>query len=443
MSLSGARFDITGASGSQGLLGPKESWKAYILPRGGYASQDSSSTKITFDSAGVAGRFAANDWIQAGLDVSNIRQVSASAGNSITVSGSALSVSENDRIFVFGQTQPSVSGSSATYTDPNTTIYVRDDETGDTYTNSMVTSSANGTIQFFAGVNYYDCIIQDANQTNQASVVDMEIGLVGGISSTGDAIFTNVTVNGILGVTGQVNLDGQVVVGQTISIVGTSGNYYHLGTAKFGQTLTVDGAFGVTDVSVFGSTIVVVGTSGNYYHTGSVHLGNTLTVEGPVGFTAGVDFASTAGFTGIVAFGSTVTATAGVSFGSTVTLAGNVDAYRYNSTIGTSMSTGVSLTGTWVGDATTTIDPGSNDVRGSFWIGNGTSNTGRPGVYVTFTDGVYGLTPSVVVSRYKDALGVMTKFWVVESVGPAFFHVILSDAPTNGTTYGCQYIVMG
>lgn len=175
-SIPGIRFDITGASGSQGLLSPKSSWRAYILPRGGAASQDSAGTLITFDSAAVASRFAVNNWIQAGLGVDNVRQVSAVGGNSISVSGGNLTVSENDRIFIIGNTEPTVVGGSATYTTPDTLIRQRDDDGADLYANSMVTTDSNGLVQFFSDPLLHDCIIQDGNQSNQAQIVDLQVG---------------------------------------------------------------------------------------------------------------------------------------------------------------------------------------------------------------------------------------------------------------------------
>src|SRR5437773_7305368 len=99
-SIPGARFDVTGASGSQGLLTRKSGWLAYVLPRGGAASQASAGMLITFDSTAVASRFAALNWVQAGLSVANIRQVAAVGGNSISVSGAALTVAKGDRIYL-------------------------------------------------------------------------------------------------------------------------------------------------------------------------------------------------------------------------------------------------------------------------------------------------------------------------------------------------------
>src|SRR5437773_10386415 len=98
-SIPGARLNITGASGSQGLLGPKSGWKTYVFPRGAYASQDSSGSLITFDTSAIASRFAPNVWIQSGISTANIRKVSAVGGNSISVSGAVVTVTKDDRVF--------------------------------------------------------------------------------------------------------------------------------------------------------------------------------------------------------------------------------------------------------------------------------------------------------------------------------------------------------
>ena len=198
-SLPGFRFDLTGASGSQGLLAPTDGWKAYFLPRGGYAAQDSTGALITFDSPTVASRFAVGNWIQAGLQTANIRQVGAVGGNSLSISGSNLTVSENDRIFLFGNTEPTVVGGSATYAGLDSVIYQRDDTAGDTYANSMITTNANGLVQGYGPPLIYDVLIQDGNQTNQGYIADFEIGTVSGISVTDAAIFgDSVTVLGWL-----------------------------------------------------------------------------------------------------------------------------------------------------------------------------------------------------------------------------------------------------
>lgn len=170
----GFRFDITGASGSQGLLSPKESWKAYVFPRGAYASQASTGQTITFDTTSIASRFTVNDWVQVSTSTANIRQVMAVGGNSITVN-SAVTVALNDRVFVIGQTQPTVNGGSATYT-PDTYVRQRDDTTATLYTNSMITTDNNGLVRAHSVQGLYDMLVQDGNQSNQGYVADFEIG---------------------------------------------------------------------------------------------------------------------------------------------------------------------------------------------------------------------------------------------------------------------------
>ena len=171
----GTQFNLTGSSGTAAALVAKSGWRCYILPRGAFASADSTGTLITFDSAGVAGRFAANDWIQVGLSTDNLRRVNAVGGNSLSVQGAAVTVSENNRIFLIGNTQPTVTGGSATYTIPRTTIRQRGDDGADLYTNSMVTSDSDGLIRFYSDPAVYDCIIQDGNQGNQGYIADLAV----------------------------------------------------------------------------------------------------------------------------------------------------------------------------------------------------------------------------------------------------------------------------
>ncbi len=231
-SIPGVQFNITGASGSQGLLSPKDSWRAYIFPRGGYAAQDSTGTLLTFDSSAVASRFAVNDWIQAGLLVANIRQVSAVGGDSVSVSGAALTVSENDRIFLVGLTQPTVTGGSATYTIPNTTVRQRDDDGATIYTNSMITSNVDGLIQLFSEPALYDCVIQDGNQSNQGSIVNLAVGAVEGISTEFASVF-----------------------GSTVTFLGNIVGISSSGVAIFGATVTLNATLGVTGAATFDSTL--------------------------------------------------------------------------------------------------------------------------------------------------------------------------------------------
>ena len=138
-----------------------------------------------------------NNWVQAGLSVDNVRQVSAVGGNSISVSGGNLTVSENDRIFVIGNTEPTVVGGSATYTTPDTIIRERDDDGAGLIVNSMVTTNSDGLVEFYSNPALYDCIIQDGNQSNQGSVVDLPIG----ISTDYPAVFGATVTITVFGVT--------------------------------------------------------------------------------------------------------------------------------------------------------------------------------------------------------------------------------------------------
>ncbi len=323
-SIPGVRFDITGASGSQGLLSPKSSWRAYILPRGGYASQDSTGTLLTFDSASVASRFAVNDWIQASLLVANIRQVSAVGGNSFSVSGAALTVSENDRIFLIGQTQPTVTGGSATYTIPDSIVRQRDDDGATLFTNSMITSDTNGLIQFFSETTIYDCIIQDGDQSNQGSVVDIPVGAVHGVSTDLGGIFgTTVTLHAALGVTGW---------------------------ATFGSSVTIHGALGVTGTIVSGATLSAVAIHSKtepYYnvkHPDYGALGDGST-DDTAAIQAAINGSSATG--GIVFFPpGTYIINAPLVMNDSITLLGSGSQQLAVSTLGTQIKAGGSWSGT-------------------------------------------------------------------------------------------------
>jgi hypothetical protein len=245
-SIPGFQTNITGASGSQGLLSPKSGWRGYVFPRGGYAAQDSTGTRITFDSASVASRFAALNWVQVGLSTANIRQVSAVGGNSIAVN-TAVTVSENQRIYLIGNTEPTVSGGSATYTTPNTLVRQRDDDTADLYTNSMITTNADGLIQGFAATGLYDVIVQDGNQANQGSLIDLIVGVPDGISVSDWAHFgSTVTLHANAGITGSLVIGGSLTVHGAIGVTGW---------ATFGSTVTINAALGVTGTAIFGGSL--------------------------------------------------------------------------------------------------------------------------------------------------------------------------------------------
>lgn len=277
----GTQFNITGASGTTGLLGPESSWRCFVFPRGGFAAQDSTGTTITFDSAVVAARFAVNNWIQVGISTANIRQVAAVGGNSILVSGAAVTVTENDRILLIGSTQPTVTGGSATYATPGTVIRQRDDDAADLYVNSMVVSNNDGLIRFYTDTAaFYDALIQDGNHSNQGYIADLNIGIAEGVNTNIASVFgATVTINAALGVTGWAFFGQSVTIHAALGVTGT---------AYVGSTLTAGANFGVTGTAIFGATATFVGTSGNYSHTGTVKFGNTATITGALGVTGSI-----------------------------------------------------------------------------------------------------------------------------------------------------------
>mgnify|MGYP001608224934 CR=1 FL=1 len=369
------RFDITGASGSQGLLGPKNSWRAYILPRGANASQDSTGTLITFDSAAIASRFAANNWLQVGLATANLRRVSAVGGNSLSVAGSAVTVSENNRIFLIGNTQPTVSGGSATYTIPQTLIRQRGDDTADLYTNSMITSNSDGLIQGYASPAMYDVIVQDGNQSNQGYIVDMEVGTVEGVSVTDWAFFgSTVTMHAALGVTGWATFGSSVTMHANLGVTGS---------AVFGGSVTVSG-----DLLVSGSFATVAFGNIRWAH---LYAGTTSETGGIQEAINGITDASATNIytvmlrpgvytvdrgitsgtqTGTAGFTANNVAVVGIgtSFQSTIAIGGTITMTTGSSQVtgsGTSFSTILQI-GDYVQLNTDTGDSGGTDVSGTF-----------------------------------------------------------------------------
>ena len=181
--LLGYGANISGTSGSYGFLEPKGSYRVYVLPQGSHATASSTGTVITLGSTEAASRLTNGHWVQVGTDPANVRRVSAVVpnvqGNTVTVTA-AVTVAANDRVYLIGATQPTVSGSSVTY-QPNTTIYVVDESEGATpVANSLLTTDSNGAFQFWPSASgLYDAIIQDSRVTNVGSLVDIEIGVVG------------------------------------------------------------------------------------------------------------------------------------------------------------------------------------------------------------------------------------------------------------------------
>lgn len=424
----GIRFDITGASGSQGLLTPKSGWRCYVLPRGGYVSQNSTGTLLTFDSAAIAGRFAALDWIQAGLSAANIRQVAAVAGNSLSVSGAALTVSENDRIYIIGSTEPTISGGSVTYSTPATTIRQRDDDGSTRYTNSMVTTNADGLVQFFSTPAVYDCVIQDGNRALQGSLIDVPVGVAEGLSTSQASVFgATVTFNAVIGVTGwatfgqtvtmnaALGVTGWATFGSTVTMnanAGVTGTFVvgatstFTGKAAFGNSVSVDGALGVTGHAAFGTTITIVGTSGNYSHSGAVTMGNSLSVTT------------------------------------------DVRLRRILATRGTSITTASigSLVG-WGASASVTL-AGGNAVRGLFDItALGAGITANPTCRLTWpaADGSYASSSRTVILVRGEANAPVAATWTALGTGVISTGVDIQfiGTPVSGTAYECGYVVIG
>lgn len=411
----GVRLDITGASGSQGLLGPKSSWRVYVLPRGGYAAQSSTGTLVTFDSAAIAGRFAALNWIQAGLDTANIRQVAAVGGNSLSVSGSALTIAENDYIFLIGNTQPTVTGGSATYTIPATVIRQRDDDAADLYTNSMVTTNSDGLAQFFSTPAVYDAIIQDGNQANQGSIIALPVGVAEGVSTSFASTFgATVTINAFLGVSGSVGISGTLTVGQTTTLNAAMGV---TGWATFGTSVTVAGALGVTGHATFGSTIT---GHGNLGITGSMVVGGSLGVTGVLGVTGQATLA-------------------GVSL--------SYIGIRGNSVI--AAATGLTISSGWgaTGSISVVASWSSTRACGGFIVTAGGAGVGaNPTVTLTFGNTVGNVTNPVVFTQRSTlgnfGLDQLTVPFTVNATASACTFTF-RGTPVSGEAFQLHYFIIG
>ena len=451
-SLPGGSIPVVGASGSQGLLAPMGSWKVYVFPQGGHASQSSTGTLITFDSAAVASRFAASQWLQSGLNTSNIRQVSAVGGNSVAISGSALTIAENDRIYLIGNTQPTVTGGSATYTTPATTIRQRDDDGADLYTNSMITTDSNGLAQFWAEQNTFDCMIQDGNGSNVGSVIDFQVGnsqaaqsifgatvtINAGMGVTGHATFGNtVTIHGALGVT------GWAFFGSTVTMHAQLGVSSH---ATFGDTVTIHGRLGVTNPTTLSSTLLVGATTtvnGALGVTGWATFGQTVTIGGNFGVTGTAVFGST------VTFGSTIVvigiSSAGLVLGSSVSVLGHLTTGRIKLRKGTTHTSAAWALGASWGTATVNIGTGNRDACGVVGISVSSDATGGayPQLTLTYVDGAWEHPPVVMLTTGNSKSAIP---WAIQGSGTTQMVVQYNSAATPTTTpsgYVFNYLVVG
>ena len=413
-SIPGVQLSLTGASGSQAALVPKAGWLCYVFPRGAWASADSSGSLITFDTTAIASRFAVNDWIQVGLATANLRKVSAVGGNSISVSGAAITVTEDNRVFLIGSTQPSTSGGSATYIIPATTIRHRDDDSSDRYTNSLVTTNSDGLIQFYAPHGLYDVLIQDANQTNQGYIADLPIGVAEGVSTSLASVFgATVTINAAFGVTGW---------------------------ATFGQTVTMNANMGVTGWATFGATVTMNANAGV---SGTFMVGNTLTAHAAFGVTGWATFGQTVtlsgalGVTGTGIFGATVTVT-GQVVGSS-----DISARRLRVTQGTAFGAadaGVSLSSEW--GTAPAFSMSGKDQAGRISIVTGSTPSASPTVTFTYKDGAWPTAPIPIVCR-GDAIAPTTAYWSISTFGTTAFTVAFVGTPVASSTYWLYYHTMG
>ena len=422
----GIRFDITGASGSQGLLTPKSGWRCYVLPRGGYASQDSTGTLLTFDSAAIAGRFAALDWIQAGLSAANIRQVAAVGGNSLSVSGAALTVAENDRIFIIGSTEPTISGGSVTYSTPATTVRQRDDDGSDLYANSMITTNADGLVQFFSTPAVYDCVIQDGNRALQGSLIDVPVGVAEGVSTSQATVFgATVTINAALGITGW---------------------------ATFGQTVTMNAALGVTGWATFGATVTMNANAGV---TGTFAVGATSTFTGKAAFGNSVSIDGALGVTGIAGFSGRVylteriaqTVTTGSntftgSIASTLDVTGRrLVASGAGVTLGTSYFT---LGAGWGSTASITLGTGTKDAHGSFIVSAfGATFAQYPTVHLAYAEGNWSGGLGGVVCRNFAGPYQFDAIFGISGIDTSGITFIFGGTPSSGQEIGAYYMIIG
>lgn len=274
-SITGFGSNVSGATGTTNVLEAKSNYRVYILPRGADAASSTSSTKIEFDSVGGSSRFVANQWVQVGLSGANVRQVTAAGGASILVN-TAITVTAGDHVFAIGMTQPSISGSSATY-QPLTTIFTRSDDAGTPATDSLLTTDANGLFRFFAGANLYDAIIQDSNVTNVGYLLDVPVGI--STDNTGTfgqtlSVFAGLTVSGRATIGQTTVITGGVSVGQDMRVYydlvnkadGT--NYSCLRVGRRAQTTGDNRTLGyfselfdqpITDANERGETVAVYG----------------------------------------------------------------------------------------------------------------------------------------------------------------------------------------
>jgi hypothetical protein len=405
----GASLNITGASGSQNLLSPKQGWYAYVFPRGAWISRDSTGINLTVDTSDISARFAVDDWVQIGTSTANIRKVTLVGAASVRVN-SAVTASENDRLFLIGNTQPQTTGGSTTYLVPRTTILSRDDDASDRYTNSVVTTNADGLAQFYCEQGLYDVLIQDGNQSNQGYIADLAIGIAEGISTSLASVFgATVTINAAFGVTGW---------------------------AVFGQTVTMNANAGVTGTFAVGATLTT---------TNALVVGTTATISGRLyGTTA--TFSNGVGVTGTGVFGATLTTT-GITNVGTITASTDIYLRRLIPFLGTTLATsGFSLTAGWGATASIlSVSVGANDTRGFVEVrAGGAGITDNPTISMTLANGIFpngGLAYSF--ANRLDLNAPTTGWWRPRPVGATQADFQFIGLPVSGTAYDLSWLIIG
>lgn len=418
----GTRFNISGASGTQGLLAPESSWRCYVFPRGAWAAQGSAGNLITFDTAAIASRFAANKWIQVGINSANLRKVSAVGGNSIQVSGSAVTVAQDDRIFIIGSTQPTVTGGSATYLNPDTTIYDRDDDTSTRQTNSMITADSNGLISFYTPYGLFDCLVQDGNGSAQGYIADLPVGVAEAVSTSFVSVFgAAVTINAPLGITGSVTITGATSNLTVANNLTAGGDLSITGIATIGG----GSGLGLTDIQK------------------RVRFGDTATFSTNVGITGTLTVGGAATLTGGVSTSSGLTVGTTLTVGQTANITGNLRFTRLYDIGGASFtSSGISLSASW-GTAASVNPPTIGTAHhGTIEVTSGNASVGSSAVAtLTFPQAFSSPGPDVIVSRTGAGDSFSTPV-SVSAVGTTSVSFKFMGTPGLSTTYSWTFWAM-
>jgi hypothetical protein len=184
-----------------------------------------------------------------------------------------------------------------------------------------------------------------------------------------------------------------------------------------------------------------VGTSGNYSHTGTAKFGNTVTLSGAFGVTGAATFSGT--------FTAGVTATVS---GNLIVSGSRTEAKRFYTSLGTIPS--FAKSSGWGVSATLTQAGTNSDQAFSFMIyTEGTGIGASPTVTATFGDGTWyvgGVGPPfvAVTSRadYPQAKGFYqptVPFIPSLPISGTTLGLTFWGTPITGETYVCSVIIMG